>query len=333
MLNTEIEKKYLENISKVDCLYNILAFPSVPAAGIIKMAAWSKVGSLRLGWLMGRERAREIKILMCQLHLRHYMHNILFGTRITPRTVMYQFILSRTDENLRLAVSSLVAENRMGFFMAMRSQLELNAHTYYLTNDEAYAQRFHRSPEDRAKDKGNPELVKNIFTLVQKYESTFTGYQGLYDYCSSYIHPNPSTTLCYIRPSASIDGKLDGDKDMFFQVTWFRDDGEKERAIQLFGCFLKVIGHFLKLFDEFDEKCEVDSVSVKDESGSLGLFTDLARKQEVLNLRAKMERWSPEKYQKKQEEFIKKMTSQQKLDTYRAKIVHSDFVDKEKGKM
>lgn len=326
MLNADIENNFFVNISNEDCSYKSLAFPTIPAAGIIKLTAWGKVGSLKLGWWTGRRYAREIKTLLCQLHLRHYMHNVLFGGMISPRSIMYQFALSRADENLRLVASSLAAENRLGFFMAIRSQLELNAHVYYLANDEEYAQRFHRSPEDRVKDKDNPELIKNILTLVRKYESRFKGYKGFYDYCSSYIHPNPSTALCYIRPSVSVDGKVRADSDTFFQVSWFRDDGEKKQALQLFNCFIRVVGHFIQLFDDLDEKCEVDSVSVKDEAGPLGLFRDLARKQEVLNLRAKMEGWSSEKYQAEQSRFIEKMTAQQKLDTYRAKIVPMDGV-------
>lgn len=294
--------------------YNRLDFPSFSSKLFIKIVTWKKLKYFRLRAVVGKKRCQESNLLIYQLHLRHYMHNVLFGGLVTPRNIMYRFILSRADENIRLAAISLENNNTLGFYLALRSQIELNAHVNYLSNDEGYAQTFLGRPENRKKDHGNPELIKNVATLVQKFEKKFIIYMRFYDYCSTLIHPNPSTVLKGAKPQKNFNDKVKVDMDYKFESAWFSTDAGHLNALEWFDYFLKISGHLLRLFDDLDEKIDIDSKDVKVESGSLGLFFDLARKQEVFNLRAKMERWSQEEYDKRQNEFMSKIMSKENLE-------------------
>lgn len=297
--------QFFEKLQADEFNFSKLAFPNSTSKWFIWMITYFKFNSIKSRGALDHKRLKKVKDLVYQLHLRHYMHNILFQNEGTPRSFMYQFVLSRTDEIIRLAVSAISTNNQMAFYMALRSQFEINAHTYYLMMDEEYAQRFHRSPEDRIKDKNNPELIKNIMTLMKKFEKQFPIYEGFYDYCSNYIHPNPSTILKYIRPKKK-DEKIVVNTNYTFETSWYQTPKAHKGALEWFDYLLKLVEHFLRLFDDLDEKIEVDSVEVKTQTSVIGLFGDLSRRQEVFNLRAKMQGWSKEEYEKRHAKFLEK---------------------------
>jgi hypothetical protein len=295
----KLDEDFFVKLTSEEFEFERLAYPSFSARIFISLITRFKLSPIKVNAAIGKRRSARVKNLIKQFHLRHYMHNLLFRGSVTPRNLMYQFILSRADENLRLAIAGVATKNKLAFFMAMRSQLELNAHTYYLTTDEKYAQRFHKSPENRIKQKDNPELFKNILTLVQKFEKRFEVYDGLYDHCSRLIHPNPSTSFEYMKPKKGLDGGINLNINYTFETTWYSIDSEHEDALKWFDSFLGLSRHQLRLFDELDDKIEVDSNAIRNETSMLGFFLDLSRKQELFNLRAKMESWSPEEYEKR----------------------------------
>lgn len=187
---------------------------------------------------------------------------------------MYQFILSRVDENIRLAISSFAANNRLGFYFSLRSQIEINSHVFYLSKDEKYAQQFLQLSENRTKIKTNSNIVKNITTLVEKFEKENSEYKGFYDRASKIVHPNPSNIFRYSRLRHK-DQNLLADTDRMFEAQWFDSEDVKKVAHEWLDLFIDYCNHSIILFDSLDYKTEVDSDEQKKELNIMGLFEAL----------------------------------------------------------
>ena len=166
------------------------------------------------------------KRLFCTFRENHIWYYLLlirpgFSRNSVGLIISYAYL--RSEENLRLLLLSKKHKNNFGFYSAIRSQLELQAFLDYCLRNEEYRKEFISKNEDR-KSKGDPNVVKNIVTLIEQLAIHDDKIIPQYDYLSLILHPNPSSLfeVQNIRVLSPESGKTAHivPIDMYFEHTW-----------------------------------------------------------------------------------------------------------------
>lgn len=186
-----------------------------------------------------------------EIHAYYYLSVVIGPLYVTNYRLKRNFLLSRANENLRIALQSFKPYNLTSFIHAVRSQIELNALLAKLLGDEEYLRKFLFLNEDRKKV-GETETVTNINTLVRKLDGNPVEYQEIYDMLSLLLHPNPTAVRFYAQ--ANKPGELHGSKlarptiKTYFNETISITPESVEWFEAMTWNFLAFIEHFLIMF-------------------------------------------------------------------------------------
>jgi hypothetical protein len=233
---------------------------------------------------------RRIKCIFRKNHILYYLTLIKKGHIRNSVSLVITYAFIRTEENLRLLLLSLKNENSLGFYSAIRSQLELQSFLNYFLSNKNYLKEFITKNEDRS-TKDDPNMVKNVLTLLNKFSKTDTRILPLYEFCSLLLHPNPSSlmeagNIQVFGPEAGKFSHIES-IDRFFEYTWHIDKNVKvdlEKWVNLICLRINdtftVINEISKLKDDEDIKSFnwQEFIEVKNELRKKCGFTYWSRK-------------------------------------------------------
>lgn len=135
-----------------------------------------------------------------EIHALHYLR-VIQGSRYKKTSqIVYNFLFSKVNENLRAILLGLKPYNLTVFIQAVRSQIELNALLNKFLLDKEYAKEHLTLNEDRSKV-NELKTVININTLVNKLDESYIPYKKTYDELSLLLHPNPTGIKFYAQAS------------------------------------------------------------------------------------------------------------------------------------
>ncbi|TDR27804.1 hypothetical protein [Hydromonas duriensis] len=190
-----------------------------------------------------------------EIHAHYYLKVLRGSNYVAVYRQIFNFLLSKANENIRTILASLTPYNATSFVNAMRSQIETNALLHKFNSDTEYHKTFLGLNEDRSKK--TDDTVTNINTLVTKLDKdcSYIPYGSTYHDLSLLLHPNPSGIKFYAQATRDEQTKLHSTKISFFfdkTIESTKDYDEWFNGhIWLFFC---IIEHFLILIGSLNNE-------------------------------------------------------------------------------
>ena len=199
---------------------------------------------------LGKLEATRFKVIFKELHAQYYKRVVLGPPYVTTSRLVVNFLISKTQENLRATVQSFSPYNASAFIGAVRSQIEVNALVNKFILDSTYHKEHLIYNEDRSKAK-ELKTVININTLVEKLKYEPINYIEQYGELSLLLHPNPSAIKFYAQatgtPTENGSGIFSPKIKRYFEETITPDERYnawfKNKTWLLFFC----IEHFIMM--------------------------------------------------------------------------------------
>ncbi|WP_296270573.1 hypothetical protein [Pseudomonas sp. UBA6323] len=239
----------------------------------IRMIYFRKWRKLVNSKSLDRNQKNYFSYYFKEIHALHYLR-VIQGSRYKKTSqIVYNFLFSKVNENLRAILLGLKPYNLTVFIQAVRSQVELNALLNKFLLDKAYAKEHLTLNEDRSKAK-DLKTVININTLVSKLDESYIPYKAVYDELSLLLHPNPAGIKFYAQASKGettdegeclFSPKINYYFDETITATKEYDEWFKDKL----WLFLTCVEHFLIMISKLDidffidEKEEIEFTAVE----------------------------------------------------------------------
>ncbi len=202
-----------------------------------------------------------------EIHSRYYKKVASTGSYLTSDRLIFNFLLSRANENVRLVLGSLNPYNLIGFVSAIRSQIELNALINKYITDKSYHEEFIKLNEDRTKV-GELKTVINVNTLVRNLnnKNEILPYEDIYNDLSRWLHPNPSLIGFYAQVKKGEKAQPWGRPrlNFYFDKTVANTDEANNWFNNYLWNFLTFMEHFIILIDDLKNEFYIDEKEKED---------------------------------------------------------------------